>query len=65
MKKFFRAHFDGRLLEIARLIEKSFGKGSFERIGAMDCNENSANLLMNYLIKQKRKIENKQVISQE
>jgi hypothetical protein len=55
MDLFIKAHFDGKILEIARLIEKSFGEGSFERIDAMGLDENSANYLMNYLLK-KRKI---------
>jgi hypothetical protein len=54
MDLFFKAHFDGKILEIARLIEKSFGEGSFERIGAMGVDENSANYLMNYLLKKRK-----------
>jgi hypothetical protein len=36
MDKFFRAHFSGNILEIARLIEKSFGKGSFRILADMN-----------------------------
>jgi len=32
---FLKAHFTGKLLEIARLIEKTFGKGSFRMVGNM------------------------------
>jgi hypothetical protein len=55
MKLFFKSHFDGRLLSIARLIEKSFGRGAFRIIGMMDERENSARLVMDYLKKQWRK----------
>ena len=54
MKLFFKSHFDGKLLPIARLIEKSFDKGAFRIIGMMD-DENSAGLLMDYLIKHRKK----------
>jgi len=54
MKLFFKSHFDGKLLPIARLIEKSFDKGAFRIIGMMD-DENSASLLMDYLIKHRKK----------
>lgn len=56
MKLFFKSHFDGRLLLIARLIEESFGKGSFRMVGMMDDeNTNSARLVMDYLTKHKSK----------
>jgi len=51
MRLFFRAHFDGKLLIIAKFIEKSFGKGSFRMIGMMDDGMNSARLVMDYLKK--------------
>jgi len=39
---FFKAHFSGHLLEIARLIEKSFGQGSFRLLGDMEEDKDSA-----------------------
>lgn len=54
MKLFFKSHFDGRLLSLARLIEKSFGKDAFGIVGMMDTDENSARLVMNYLTKRRR-----------
>jgi len=51
MRLFFRAHFSGELLSIARLIEESFGKGAFRMVGMMDDNTNSARLIMDYLKK--------------
>lgn len=35
-KVFLNAHFTGRLLSIARLIEKTFGEGSFRLLGNME-----------------------------
>jgi hypothetical protein len=35
-KEFLRAHFTGNLLDIARLVEKTFGKGSFRILGMME-----------------------------
>lgn len=55
MKLFFRSHFDGKLLRVARLIEKSFGKGAFRMVGMMDEDTNSARLVMDYLLKRGRK----------
>ncbi len=51
MKKFFRAHFTGNVLDIARLIENSFGKGSFRILGEMTHGDEgaSAERVMNYL----------------
>lgn len=54
MKLFFKSHFNGKLLPIARLIEKSFGKGAFEIVGMMDDDKNSARLVMNHLTKHKK-----------
>ncbi len=56
MKLFFKAHFDGNIVPIARLIEKAFGKGSFRTIGMMDeKGGNSAAMVMDYLIKHKKR----------
>lgn len=54
-KLFFKSHFDGKLLNIAGLIEKSFGKGSFRMVGMMDTDKNSARLVMDYLFKHRTK----------
>jgi len=40
-KEFLKAHFTGRLLPIARLIDKTFGDGSFRIVGNMDDNNAS------------------------
>lgn len=56
MKLFFKAHFDGNIVPIARSIEKTFGKGSFRILGMMDdMAANSANMVMDYLAKHKKK----------
>ncbi len=55
MKLFFNAHFNGQLIEIGRLIEKSFGEGSFRIVGMMDDDSKSANRVMDYLKKYKKK----------
>ena len=54
MKSFFKAHFDGRLLGVAKLIEKSFGKGSFRMLSMMNSESNSSRQVMDYLRKQRR-----------
>lgn len=60
MKLFFKSNFDGKLIEIGKLIEKSFGKGSFRIIGMMtDTDQNSCKLVMNYLTKNRRINKNK------
>ncbi len=38
---FLKAHFTGQLMPIARLVEKTFGKGSFRLLGNMDDNSES------------------------
>jgi hypothetical protein len=42
MEKFFRAYFSGHILEIARLVENSFGKGSFRILSNMDVDHESS-----------------------
>jgi len=54
MELFFKAFFDGRLLSIAKFIEKSFGKGAFRMVGVMDNDENSALQVMRYLKKRRQ-----------
>ena len=51
---FYKAHNDGHILHVAKLIEKTFGKGSFRFIGTMDKGEKSAGRVMDYLQKQRR-----------
>lgn len=41
-KEFLKAHFSGKLLELAKMVEKTFGKGSFRELGNLDIEENSA-----------------------
>jgi hypothetical protein len=42
LDRFFAAHFTGNLLEIGRLVEQTFGKGSFRRLGEMQPTAESA-----------------------
>lgn len=53
MELFFSAIFTGHLLPTARLIEKSFGKGSFRTIGMMDRDDYSANRTLAELSKKR------------
>ena len=41
-KEFLKAHFTGNILQIARLIEKTFGEGSFRLLGNMTTKKDSA-----------------------
>lgn len=41
-KEFLKTQFTGRLLPVARLVEKTFGEGSFRMLGSMDTDKNSA-----------------------
>lgn len=41
-EEFLRSQFTGKLLPIARMVEKTFGKGSFRRLGDMTDDDNSA-----------------------
>ncbi len=57
LKQFFRAHFQGNIVPIARLIEKTFGEGSFRFISVMGDNEGkTSSMVMDYLVKQKARI---------
>jgi len=49
MELFIRSHFDGNLVKIGKLIDKSFGEGVFRTIGMMESSPNSANLMMHNL----------------
>jgi len=55
MKLFFKAHFNGNLLEIGRLVEKSFGEGSFRILGMMNTDTNSVRQTKDYFFRKKRK----------
>ena len=56
---FYKAHNNGHILGVARLIEETFGKGSFRFIGTMDKGEKSAGRVMDYLQKQRRLLKRK------
>lgn len=48
---FLKAHFTGQLLPIARLVEKTFGEGSFRLLGNMDTDQASGVLHLESLRK--------------
>lgn len=50
-KVFLKAHFTGQLLPIARLVEKTFGEGSFRLLGNMDTDQASGVLHLESLKK--------------
>ena len=50
-KTFLNAHFTGRLLPLARLVEKTFGEGSFRLLGNMDTDRQSGVLHLESLKK--------------
>lgn len=54
MKLFFNAHFNGHLLEIGRMVNRSFGKDLFRVVAMMDNKTNSAWQVFEYLQKQRR-----------
>lgn len=51
---FYKAYFDGNILTTARLVERTFGKGSFRFLGNMDKDDDSASRVLDYLKKQRR-----------
>jgi len=58
-KEFLKAHFTGQLLPIARLIEKTFGEGSFRILGNMDASRDSGVMHLESLKKMRmRQIKN-------
>lgn len=57
---FHKAHFSGNILEIGRLVEETFGKGSFRFLGTMDSGGKSALRVLDHLQKQKRLLEKKE-----
>lgn len=50
-KTFLNAHFTGQLLPLARLVEKTFGEGSFRLLGNMDTDKQSGVLHLESLKK--------------
>ena len=54
-EEFLKANFTGRLLPIARLVEGTFGKGSFRTLGAMKDTE-SASAVLQSLIESRGKV---------
>lgn len=44
-KEFLKAHFTGQLLSIARLVEKTFGEGSFRLLGNMVSDDSSSGVM--------------------
>jgi hypothetical protein len=56
MDLFFAAHFKDSVLSIGRLVEKAFGKASFELLGKMgrDADLSSAQSIMNFLIERRK-----------
>lgn len=48
-REFLKAHFTGRLLTIARLVEKTFGEGSFRLLGDMNTDSKSTKLCLNHM----------------
>src|SRR3989344_2476044 len=50
-KTFLNAHFTGRLLPLARLVEETFGEGSFRLLGNMDTDRQSGILHLESLKK--------------
>ena len=50
---FFNADFNGHLIEIGKLIDRSFGEGSFRMVGMMKPEENALEVL-DYLTKHRR-----------
>ncbi len=55
-KEFLKAHFTGRLLPIGRLVEKTFGKGSFRLLGNMTPEKESAVLHLESLRKARARV---------
>lgn len=53
MDKFFKAHFSGNILEIAHLVEKSFGKRSFNILADMGVDHESFEKVKQILIEKR------------
>lgn len=54
--EFLKAHFTGRLLTVARLVEKTFGEGSFRLLGNMRIDKESGVLHLEALRKKRIRI---------
>lgn len=50
-EEFLKSHFTGRLLPIARLVEKTFGEGNFRLLGNMNAEKESGVLHLESLKK--------------
>ncbi|MFA6565383.1 MAG: hypothetical protein WCT48_01440 [Candidatus Paceibacterota bacterium] len=50
-QEFLKAQFTGQMLSVARMIEKTFGEGSFRTLGNMDKGENSGIITLEALKK--------------
>jgi len=59
LSEFSQSYFTGKLLPLARLIEKVFGKGSFEALGMMTTDRESAVLTKEYFQRHRPKQEAK------
>jgi len=64
-KIFLNAHFTGHLVTIGRLVEKTFGEGSFRELGNMGSDKESGVLCLEFLKKARarqirKKIEEKE-----
>ncbi len=55
-KEFLKAHFTGRLLPITRLVEKTFGEGSFRLLGNMGVEQDSGVLHLGSLQKARGRV---------
>mgnify|MGYP000868879778 CR=1 FL=1 len=62
-KVFLNAHFTGRLLPLARLVEKTFGEGSFRLLGNMDTDKQSGVLHLEALKKARARQVRKKAVS--
>jgi len=60
MNLFFAAHFKDSLLPLGRAVEKSFGKGSFEFLGTMEEDGDSASCgrVLDFLMKRRKELQN-------
>lgn len=50
-KEFLKANFSGKLLGLAKMVEKTFGKGSFRELGNLDVDKSSAHNVLEALKK--------------
>lgn len=57
--KFIKGHFNGNILELAKLVDKSFGEGSFKEVGLMETDSKSAMYILELLEKKRRILKSK------